>query len=276
MLVSSPDMGPGSQEKRREKVTRLGWAGSEPASAFSALQQSTSLKANTHHKNRKKRQKEKGSFLGVRQTEMQREAPGRLGVRPAKWWKATEPPHTSPFQPSLLPACSCLCCKNPEKSGTGLSGEWAGVQAAWWISAASELHAQDPSAPGCGGGRGGRGGGGWAPGWGPAARRGASLEWKELPARISVFRISYCQQPISPARGPCQCDKRAAAADSPSWETGQSPVSTEVCREWHFTLLSLADNTCSLLKTRSKALWWHPPLRKFLMHLWAPQTWNPP
>lgn len=31
--------------------------------------------------------------------------------------------HTSPFQLPLQPACSCLCCKNPEKSGTGLSGE---------------------------------------------------------------------------------------------------------------------------------------------------------
>lgn len=123
--------------------------------------------------------------------------------------------HTSPFQPPLGPACSCLCCENPEKSGTGLSGERAGVKAAWWISPASEHHAQDSSAPRCRGGMmWGGWGGGWAPGWGRKARTGASLECKELPVRISVFHISYCQRPISPAKGPCQCDKRAGD-DSP-------------------------------------------------------------
>lgn len=84
-------------------------------------------------------------------------------MKPAK---AIEPPHTSPFQPPLCPACSCLCCKNPEKSGAGLSGERAGAKSSrvdFAAAAGSEHHAQDLSSPGC---RGVLDGVGWAPGWG--------------------------------------------------------------------------------------------------------------
>lgn len=154
-----------------------------------------------------------------------------LGMRPAKWWKAIKPPHRSPLQPPQGPAYSCLCCKNPEKSGTGLCRERAGVKAAWRISAASEHHAQDWSSPGC---RGGKVWGGWAAHRAGVrkARRGASLAWKELPARISVFHISYCQRPISPARGPCQCDRRAAARWQPLLRGRTAPCLHRSLERW--------------------------------------------
>lgn len=88
----------------------------------------------------------------------------------------------------------------------------------WWISAAAQHHAQHspPPVQGRPVGRPRQAGV-------REARRGASLEWKELPARISVFHIGYCQRPISPARGPCQCDKRAAD-DSCFGERQNSPL----------------------------------------------------
>lgn len=52
-----------TQEKRREKVTKLSREESELA--FTSLQQSCSRNASTYHKNRKSQQKEQGAFLGV-------------------------------------------------------------------------------------------------------------------------------------------------------------------------------------------------------------------
>lgn len=78
-------------------------------------------------------------------------------------------------------------------------------------------------APGAGAARWGEaehkaGVGRWKERW-----EGTSLECEELPARLSEFPISYCQRPISPARGPCQCDKRAAD-NSPSSARQDSPL----------------------------------------------------
>lgn len=118
-----------------------------------------------------------------------------------------------PFSLPSGPHAVVCAVKNPEKSGAGLSRERAGVKGAWWISAASEHHAQDRPPPGAG-----EAGAVGEPGQQAGVeRREEELLWsgRNCPARISVFYISYCQRPISPARGPCPCDKGAAADDSP-------------------------------------------------------------
>lgn len=185
-------------------------------------------------------------------------------MKPTKWCKTVKPTHTSPSQPPLGPTCSCLCCENPEKSGTGLPRQ-AWTQAAWWIS---EHHAQGSPPPGGQGqhhwGRLGtrQGSGRWEEGW-----NGASLECEELPVRISVFPISYCQRPISPAQGPCQCDKRAAD-DSRFSERQDSPLPPP-----EFGRIGSLPSSAQLLiifalllKIRPKAPQLYQPLRNFPKH----------
>jgi hypothetical protein len=131
------------------------------------------------------------------------------------------------FSASPRAACSCLCCKNPEKSGAGLSGG----RASWsessqgGISPPSQSIMPRTGPPPRGARAAWWGGEGDQVGFQRGKKRGGKkpfLEWKELPVRTSVFHISYCQRPISPARGPCQCDKRAAD-DSQSCEQQDSP-----------------------------------------------------
>lgn len=66
-------------EKRRNAERRslkLSWEERERARAFSSLQQSSSFNASTYHKNRKSQKKEKGSFLSLRQKQIQASASG--------------------------------------------------------------------------------------------------------------------------------------------------------------------------------------------------------
>jgi hypothetical protein len=81
----------------------------------------------------------------------------------AKWWEAAKLSTHKSFQPPLQPACSCLCCKTPEKSGTGLSGEQASrsesSQPGTNFTTVSEHHSQDRSSPPGAGAAWGRGAG---------------------------------------------------------------------------------------------------------------------
>lgn len=103
-----------------------------------------SLNASTYHKNRKSQQKEKRSFLGVCGRQ-------KFTANLSKVMGDNKPTAHKSFQPPLQPACSCLCCKTPEKSGTGLSGEQASrsesSQPGTNFTTISEHHSQDRSSP---------------------------------------------------------------------------------------------------------------------------------
>lgn len=121
------------------------------------------------------------------------------------------------FSASPRPACSCLCCRNPEKSGAGLSRERAGAKAAWWISPPPPAQSISPRTcpPPPGAGASWSGLAGHQAGVGNMRRggKGASLEWKELLGRIYQYSISVIagDQSAQPG-GPCQCDKKASEA----------------------------------------------------------------
>lgn len=132
---------PRERKKCRRKVTKPSWEEREQSVHCS---RTGSLNASTYHKNRKSQQKEKRSFLGVCGRQ-------KFTANLSKVMGDNKPSTHKSFQPPLQPACSCLCCKNPEKSGTGLSGEQArrseSSQPGTNFTTISEHHSQDRSSP---------------------------------------------------------------------------------------------------------------------------------
>ena len=154
----------------------------------------------------KRRRRDPSSVLGRKKS---RQVPRDEASKVMKDDKTTT--HKS-VSASPRPACSCLCCKNPEKSGAGLSRERAGVKAAWWISPpAQSITPRTCPPPGEGASRSGVAGhqaGVGNVGRGEersffgvegTARENISIPYQLLPAT---------NQPSH--REPCQCDKRAS------------------------------------------------------------------
>lgn len=179
----------------------------------------------------------------LRQKEIRREAPGTAREEASKVLRSdkTATHKSSPASPR--PACSCWGRGSPEKSGTGLSRERAGANAAWRISPLSEPHAQDEPSPPVQG----RHGRGW-PGTRPGSARGGgggkeppgspgSRRW-EYQYSISVIASDQSAQPGG---------RVSVAGEQPTTESQSKGGRTAPCFKEKFGRIGVVSSTQLLM-----------------------------